>query len=379
MLKNRRFWLLFVILLLPVSVLTASYLQDYFRSPELYRTGKEPLDLAVGDLNHDNYLDVVTANRGGRSLSVFIGNSDGTLTFIQEVDIGLAATSIAIADMNLDDNLDVVASVCNYGCTKNEIHIYHGQGDGKLVFAEKHNVSGVPYHIFVRDFDQDEFPDIAATDASEHRIVLLLSNQNSDAFSISYLPTGQRPISLAVGDINADGFLDLCTANQWDDTVTLFLGLGEGSFSTPQTIVTEDLPYAVSIADINGDTIEDLMVAHSSDPGQVITYLGNEQGELERYEVLPAIGRLIFVYAEDFNLDGKRDIAVTHKSTQNIHVYLNENDSFAQTELLSIPTVHEIFSLLIADLNDDDYPDLLTVEFNQAILSVALGKDPEGY
>ncbi len=377
MFKNIRYCVFVIILLFSASAWAAMNIRNYFHDAELYPTDEEPLDVAVADLNHDNLPDVVTANRKGRSLSVFLGNEDGTLTFFQEVDIQLGGTSLAMADLNLDKNIDVIVSACDYGCVNNEIQIHHGSGDGKLTLAARHNVGGVPYNITIRDFNQDKFPDIAASDAVENRIILLFNNQDGENFEVRSLPTGRRPISLAVGDINADGFFDLCSANQWDDNVTLYFGLENGAFSKPETIKTMDLPYNLTIEDINGDAFEDLIVAHSSAPGRIVTYLGNKEGKPKKSESLPANGRAIFVCAKDFNFDGQNDIAFTLDDTQDIHVRLNNNGLFLLSEPLSIISMHGLYSLLIDDINNDSYPDLLAVEFNQSILSIALGRAPE--
>ena len=49
-----------------------------FIAPALYDTGRGPYGLAVGDLRGNGRFDVVTANAFGTSVSVLLGNGDGS-------------------------------------------------------------------------------------------------------------------------------------------------------------------------------------------------------------------------------------------------------------------------------------------------------------
>jgi hypothetical protein len=56
----------------------ASAQQFTFQSPSSYATQKAPLAMTTGDFNGDGKLDLLTANAGSQTVSVFLGKSDGT-------------------------------------------------------------------------------------------------------------------------------------------------------------------------------------------------------------------------------------------------------------------------------------------------------------
>ena len=170
--RSKMLLLCFLLVGLPAAAAAYSFFSTLFTPRVFYTTDKEPLDVAAGDINADGIIDILTANREGRSISIFMGNGDGSLTPISSVETELGATSLALADFNNDSHLDIAASVCNYGCTKNAIKIFHGSGDGLFEEARFIEAGGVPYNIETGDFDADNIIDLAASDAAENRIQL---------------------------------------------------------------------------------------------------------------------------------------------------------------------------------------------------------------
>src|SRR5215472_14825544 len=61
-----------------------------------------PLGVALADLNNDGKLDAVTANYGAGSVSVLLGNGDGTFQAAQNIPVGANASTVAVGDFNGD-------------------------------------------------------------------------------------------------------------------------------------------------------------------------------------------------------------------------------------------------------------------------------------
>ncbi len=114
-----------------------------FQRASEYAAPNGALFMATGDLNGDGVTDIVVSEEtnvaGEASLSVFIGNSDGTFQSAQQYATTSNSTGVAIGDFNGDGKLDVVVAndcgdlICSGTTTGNgTVSILFGNGDGTL-------------------------------------------------------------------------------------------------------------------------------------------------------------------------------------------------------------------------------------------------------
>jgi len=85
-----------------------------------YAVGYGARSVAVGDINNDGRNDIVTASLGsgnGSSASVLLGNSNGSFAAATNYPLryNSSPTSVAIGDLDLDGDLDVIVSGSGYG------------------------------------------------------------------------------------------------------------------------------------------------------------------------------------------------------------------------------------------------------------------------
>jgi Ca2+-binding RTX toxin-like protein len=69
--------------------------------------------VALGDLDGDGKLDLAVANYGSGTVSIRLGNGDGTFTAQPDVGAGPGAISLALGDLNGDSKLDIAVANSN--------------------------------------------------------------------------------------------------------------------------------------------------------------------------------------------------------------------------------------------------------------------------
>src|SRR3984957_13473289 len=93
-----------------------------------FATGTGPAVLAVGDFNGDGHMDVVTGNDDtANSVSVLLGNGNGTFAAHVDFPVGGAPVGVVVGDFNNDGKLDIAVA---YGFENSKVAVLLGNGDG---------------------------------------------------------------------------------------------------------------------------------------------------------------------------------------------------------------------------------------------------------
>src|SRR5690349_13147249 len=151
-----------------------------FQSAVNYVTGFGPSFVAASDLNGDGKLDLIVANQGmmtnvadlvNGSVSVLLGNGDGTFQPSVNYIDGMSALSVAVSDLNGDGKLDVAVAI-----HKGNVVVLSGNGDGTLQAPVDYGAGSEPSFVVAGDFNSDGRPDLAVANGYSIGMVSMLLN-----------------------------------------------------------------------------------------------------------------------------------------------------------------------------------------------------------
>lgn len=286
--------------------------------------------LVTGDFNGDGKMDLAATTTIGASstVSVFLGNGDGTFQSPINTNLPLSATPIAAGDFNDDDKTDLALPSFDDLHGKVSVQIFLSKGDGTFTPGSQLDIAPSPATISgiqVGNFDKDGKLDLAV--ASSGTIYVFLGNGNGTfagptAYTVNF-GDGVPITGLALGDFNGDGIPDLAVGAESlenPEGLAVLLGTGTGTFGSP---IYNNIPAGFQTAvtgDFNNDGKTDLAT------GSVL-YLGNGDGTFTQSNV-PLAGINLGVFTEpqiitaDFNSDSVADLA-TGTSNGAAEVYLS--------------------------------------------------------
>jgi hypothetical protein len=270
-----------------------------------------PSGLATADFNRDGKLDLLIASGGGgTNVSVLLGKGDGTFQTPATYAAGPLPSAVTVADFNGDGKLDV--AVGNSNGNNSSISILLGNGDGTFQAAVNYSVPCCPSSVTAADFNEDGKLDlVAATNAAS----VLLGNGDGTFQSVLNYGTASSPGGVAVGDFNGDGHLDLAVSNNGSSNISVLLGNGDGTFQPALDYAVGNFPIGVVTGDFNGDGILDLAVTNTGS-NTVSVLLGNGGGTFQSAVNYSTGGFPWAMAVGDFNGDGKLDLAIASGLTQ---------------------------------------------------------------
>ena len=75
-----------------------------------FRVGAPPQSVTVGDFNGDGRQDLATASLGANSVSILLGQGDGTFQAAPDVGVGARPRSVTVGDFNGDGQQDLATA-----------------------------------------------------------------------------------------------------------------------------------------------------------------------------------------------------------------------------------------------------------------------------
>lgn len=236
--------------------------------------GGSAQSVAVGDLDGDGKPDLAIVNSSAGTVSILRNLSTvGTLAFSSRIIFSLGGTAIvpftlAIGDIDGDGKLDVVTG----NAQANTISVLRNTSTpGNISFADKadFNTGNFPTGTTLGDIDGDGKLDALVVD---QLVKLSVLRNTSKIDTIRFAPkvdftTGTTPNRIAVGDLDGDGKIEVAVSNNSSNTVSIFKNnstSGNISLATKVDLATGTAPFTNAIVDLTGDNIPDFAVVNQN-------------------------------------------------------------------------------------------------------------------
>ncbi len=375
--NKRRPWNLGVVAIgLVFLIVSSCSKQALYTPPDLfyyfasYKVGKSPTTVTTTDVNQDGLTDLLTTNIGSNTLSILLGNGDGTFREQVQLNVCKEPRSLALGLFNRDAYPDV-ALACSGG---DEVSVLLGRVDGKFEEGPRYPVHRTPIAIASADLNGDHAPDLVVALRND-KIKVFLGTGTGDFTPGAQYEYGDTPTSIALADLNGDGMIDLAVTNggPMSNAVSIWAGNGDGTFRLPTDYRTDKRPLGVSFADFNNDRIHDLLVING-EKDSFTTFLGNGNGTFQPGHDSGADAGPNFGLARDFNGDHRIDVAIVNLQSSDLSILFGRGDGTFEYPPRNYGTKPGPFALATfrVTTKEEEEPGLVTADNGNGSVSIFL-------
>lgn len=359
----------------------ASFRPNAFDSAKLFDAADYPWAICVGDIDGDGKNDVATANYNANSVSVFRNTSvAGTVNFAARADLpaGNIPKACTLADLNADGKPELLVA----NSSDNTISVFRNISmPGTISFDAAFTIStdsasfGHPNAIEVYDMDGDGKPDVIVANKNSTYISFFRNTSSATGGAINlgqrvHFGGGYSPNSLAIKDLDGNGKPDVVVGNGGNQVMVLSntSTIGNISFTRAENFNPNSNFGVTGIAaiDVNEDNKPDITMATSNEG---LARFINESirgthffGDLTDYGPSMASKGIA---ADDYDGDGKVDMAIPNLFNKTIGVYKNRYNAIdtphfkASVEYSVLPAPLGPVAVASGDIDGDGKPDII--------------------
>ena len=242
-------------------------------------------------------------------------------------------------------------------------------------------VGGHPNRLQIADLDNDGYKEIIVSNHADASISIINNLGNNKELQILTYKVGENPTEFVAADMNNDNFLDLVIANHETLSFRVLLNNKNGDFDEGEAVdypvKTEPHIHTLGVGDFNQDKVNDVVIDSWGNSQVAIYYLSNKGNYVGKPSIISVKEqpRTNLVVA-DIDADNLPDIVTPATRFGGVSIIFGkalESPKFVETA--SSP-----FNVAIADANSDGHQDILTVHRagnfklqNNGAVSVLLG------
>jgi hypothetical protein len=342
-----------------------------------FPSSQSPQVIEVIDLNQDGLQDVVYI---GDRLDIKLQNAVGRFSFLFQ-GAPISGTGLAVGDLNSDNRVDIVTASNSTG----EVFVLLQTSAGNFNPASPLALgagSGAGA-VAVGDYNGDNRLDLSIANLNSNNITVYLQNSAGQLVEAPFSPlaAGSEPRDVYTADLNNDGRHDIVTINRGSFDLTVYLQNSSGlpSLAPYSPLSVVDRPAGVEFGDIDNDGRQDIIVMSDQNPllrmffqeanGNLIEGSQSPFMLTNDFFSIPTLG--------DLNQDGLRDITLVRFNQNKLSV-LSQNTPrmFTERSVDHFSPAGSIITqnIVIRDINGDSLADIVTLDINANQVSRILQK-----
>jgi hypothetical protein len=201
-----------------------------------FPAGTGPVFVTTADFNGDLKPDLAVVNLVSNDVSILLGTGTGSFGPATNFAVGLHPVSVAIADFNGDGIMDLAVVNAGYdtgdALIPGSLSVLLGNGDGTFGTATDISVGNKPVSVAAADFNGGGKTDLAVVNGdiksgstvTPGSLLILLGNGDGTFGTPANYTVGSDPAAVTIADFNYDGKADLAIANSGSNSVSVFVG-----------------------------------------------------------------------------------------------------------------------------------------------------------
>ncbi len=329
--------------------------------------GSGPQQIGLADLNGDNNPDIIVANSNDNVLAWFPHDGYGIYGIIRIIDDHTDdyTGSVITVDLNNDNMLDIVTS------SPYSVRWYKNLGNGlfssSILITD--SISGGS-KIYAKDLDNDSLVDVLSSSMVDDKIAWY-KNLGNDSFGNQQVVNSNADGASSVWaeDIDQDNLIDIISSSKNDNKIAWYKNLGNGIFGS-ETIISNvtTLPRIALTSDIDNDSLVDILYSNYAElPWKKNMGNGNFAGTST---INSAIGAPRYLSAVDLDNDNDTDIIVPSSLEDTVFWQENLGNGFFGPKQIISSSIAWPCGVSSADLTGDGLKDIVVGGTDENSISV---------